>query len=165
MIVEQGSTIEPTRLRCRGDRHRPGCAHLGADPVRIRCRGDKHRPGCGHLTAEPRPIGRPKANRRRDAALAREAERRTKTGLISADDPQDSGEPEGDHNTHKSRPLIGPYPRAEGVKQRPIHGATKTPVIEPCPRCSYAYADGGYCESCGWSLPHPFPHQARRRVA
>jgi hypothetical protein len=26
-------------------------------------------------------------------------------------------------------------------------------VIEPCPNCMFAYADGGYCEECGWSKP------------
>jgi len=32
-----------------------------------------------------------------------------------------------------------------------LHGAGNRPVIEVCPNCSYAYADGGYCESCGWT--------------
>ncbi len=27
--------------------------------------------------------------------------------------------------------------------------------IEPCPRCRYPSADGGYCPACGWSLPRP----------
>lgn len=34
-----------------------------------------------------------------------------------------------------------------------IHGATGTAVTSPCPVCSYAYADGGYCQSCGWHKP------------
>ena len=34
-----------------------------------------------------------------------------------------------------------------------LHGATGRPVIEICPNCMYAYADGGYCEECGWSKP------------
>lgn len=32
-----------------------------------------------------------------------------------------------------------------------IHGASFRPIIEPCPKCSFAYADGGYCPSCGWT--------------
>lgn len=27
------------------------------------------------------------------------------------------------------------------------------PPTEVCPVCLYAYADGGYCPDCGWSLP------------
>lgn len=23
-------------------------------------------------------------------------------------------------------------------------------ISEPCPNCHYAYADGGYCQECGW---------------
>jgi hypothetical protein len=26
-------------------------------------------------------------------------------------------------------------------------------VVQPCPNCLYAYADGGYCPECGWSMP------------
>jgi hypothetical protein len=32
-----------------------------------------------------------------------------------------------------------------------IHGGTSRPIIEVCPNCSYAYADGGYCPECGWT--------------
>lgn len=32
-----------------------------------------------------------------------------------------------------------------------IHGASGTGAItEVCPKCGYAYADGGYCPDCGW---------------
>lgn len=34
-----------------------------------------------------------------------------------------------------------------------VHGHTGRPVIEPCPKCGFAYADGGYCDECGWSAP------------
>lgn len=34
-----------------------------------------------------------------------------------------------------------------------IHGETTRPIIEPCPNCSFAYADGQFCPSCGWSGP------------
>ena len=27
--------------------------------------------------------------------------------------------------------------------------------VERCPRCDFPEADGGYCPSCGWSLPRP----------
>lgn len=29
-------------------------------------------------------------------------------------------------------------------------------IADQCPRCSFPEAAGGYCEACGWSLPHPF---------
>jgi hypothetical protein len=25
------------------------------------------------------------------------------------------------------------------------------PITQVCPKCAYAYADGGYCSECGWS--------------
>jgi hypothetical protein len=32
-----------------------------------------------------------------------------------------------------------------------VHGAVGSgPVSSPCPKCGYAYADGGYCGDCGW---------------
>ena len=34
---------------------------------------------------------------------------------------------------------------------KPIHGGTGRPIVEVCPNCSYAYADGGYCPECGWT--------------
>jgi hypothetical protein len=27
------------------------------------------------------------------------------------------------------------------------------PVTEVCPNCLYVYADGGWCEKCGWTAP------------
>lgn len=33
------------------------------------------------------------------------------------------------------------------------HGDTRQAVIERCPACGFAYADGGYCEECGWFRP------------
>ena len=33
-----------------------------------------------------------------------------------------------------------------------IHGDTRQPIIEPCPKCGFAYADGGYCPDCGWTV-------------
>lgn len=55
--------VDPTRQRCRGDAHRPGCSHIGNDPTRQRCSPDliRHRPGCRHLNQQPsRPVGRPR---------------------------------------------------------------------------------------------------------
>jgi hypothetical protein len=40
-----------------------------------------------------------------------------------------------------------------------LHGAAGQAVTQPCPSCGYAYADGGYCEDCGWSRDlkrHPY---------
>ena len=37
------------------------------------------------------------------------------------------------------------------VDAKPIHGGTSRAIIEVCPNCSYAYADGGYCSECGWT--------------
>ena len=43
-----------------------------------------------------------------------------------------------------------------------IHGATGRPVIEPCPNCGFAYADGGFCEECPWQKYDPqCPHCTR----
>lgn len=40
-----------------------------------------------------------------------------------------------------------------------IHGATNQAVIEPCPNCGYAYADGGACPECPWTRYDPnCPH-------
>jgi hypothetical protein len=35
-----------------------------------------------------------------------------------------------------------------------FHGVIGSGAItEPCPQCMYAYADGGYCPECGWTMP------------
>ena len=40
-----------------------------------------------------------------------------------------------------------------------VKGATGQPVIEICPNCGYAYADGGYCPECDWTAFDPnCPH-------
>lgn len=52
--------------------------------------------------------------------------------------------PETYKQTEKDRDLA----RIEKPK---LHGATGQPVIEPCPNCGYAYADGGYCMECGYT--------------
>lgn len=53
-------------------------------------------------------------------------------------------------------------PVSEGyvAKDKPaIKGATGQAVIEPCPNCGYAYADGGYCPECDWTAYNPnCPH-------
>lgn len=46
-----------------------------------------------------------------------------------------------------------------GKVKKEIHGATGRAVVEPCPNCSYAYADGGACSECGWFQSVPgCPH-------
>jgi hypothetical protein len=45
--------------------------------------------------------------------------------------------------------------KADPTDAEPVlHGMVGNGAItEPCPNCMYAYADGGYCPSCGWSRP------------
>jgi hypothetical protein len=50
-------------------------------------------------------------------------------------------------------------PVSEGMVAKTIKGITGQPVVEPCPNCGFAYADGGYCPECGWTKYHPTcPH-------
>lgn len=127
------------RLRCRGDNHKPNCAHLGLDPSRKYCRGDKHRMGCEHLGDEkPRVVGRPRVNRVRAAALRREANKRAKSGLISQDDPQYPSRVASDHAPHETPPEIEPY---QGT------------VAISCDRCFVAPAAvivGAHLGDCEW---------------
>lgn len=47
-----------------------------------------------------------------------------------------------------------------------LHGATSQAVTQPCPKCGYAYADGGYCGDCGWARDlqrHPYGSITGRR--
>lgn len=46
-------------------------------------------------------------------------------------------------------------PAAADLPEGPtLHGMVGSGAItQPCPECGYAYADGGYCPDCGWSLP------------
>jgi len=40
-----------------------------------------------------------------------------------------------------------------------LKGVTGQAVIEPCPNCGFAYADGGFCPECGWTRYDPnCPH-------
>lgn len=64
--------------------------------------------------------------------------------------------PKGKHNIKVVRPVEPVYTqtRKEPVvmtveKTATIWGATSRAVIEPCSKCNYAYADGGYCPECG----------------
>lgn len=69
------TTIEEGRFRCRGDKHKSHCAHLGLDPTRTRCQGDKHKSHCAHLSQRlpSRPVGRPRKARkaRSDSRVSR----------------------------------------------------------------------------------------------
>ena len=41
--------------------------------------------------------------------------------------------------------------RASSAYEGEIHGVKGTsPITAVCPKCGYAYADGGYCSDCGW---------------
>lgn len=43
-----------------------------------------------------------------------------------------------------------------------LKGATGRPVVEPCPSCGFAYADGAFCPECGWTRYDPTcPHCKR----
>lgn len=43
-----------------------------------------------------------------------------------------------------------------------LKGATGRPVVEPCPSCGFAYADGAHCPECGWTRYDPTcPHCKR----
>lgn len=76
-------TIEASRLRCRGNLHKPGCSHLGRDLSRQRCRGGRHRPGCRHLApTKPGPVRR---NRRSEAQQRRWQKVRTDRASNAAD--------------------------------------------------------------------------------
>ena len=130
------------RLRCRGDRHRPGCAHLGNDPTRKLCRGDEHKPNCRHLNPAIRPVGRPRVNRRREAALRREAARRSAASsvlvvvdLATSDTKLPNPGPETDHDVLKTPPEIGPYQGTGGPsdKERPHRRCQACPTVEVTP--------------------------------
>lgn len=56
------------------------------------------------------------------------------------------GRPKGSKNKPKPIEVVEEAPEPELHGQRPGR-----PVIETCPNCLYAYADGGYCEECGWT--------------
>jgi len=43
-----------------------------------------------------------------------------------------------------------------------LHGMTSQPVIEPCPNCNYAYADGGWCPECPYGGGDTFTIEQRR---
>lgn len=52
------------------------------------------------------------------------------------------------------RVITEPDPEVMTIKKdkKPIHGdRVGRAVVEPCPNCSFAYADGGYCPECGWT--------------
>jgi hypothetical protein len=61
-------------------------------------------------------------------------------------------------------------PDADAAPVEPVlHGMVGSgPVTEVCPMCMYAYADGGYCQECGWMKPfirHPYGSITGRRIA
>lgn len=50
-------------------------------------------------------------------------------------------------------PEKSPTPTHEPDSPPETWGGGSTAITRPCPNCGYAYADGGYCPECGWSLP------------
>lgn len=51
-----------------------------------------------------------------------------------------------------------PAPRKKWVTK--LTHPTYQLIADICPQCGFPEAEGGYCEECGWSLPHPL---AKRR--
>jgi hypothetical protein len=54
-------------------------------------------------------------------------------------------------------------------KSDEYRGTGRQAVVEPCPKCGYGYADGGYCPECGWvrfdpKCPHCRKEQDRRKM-
>jgi hypothetical protein len=59
-----------------------------------------------------------------------------------------------------------PDPTVEIVQKTApkLHGQTNHAVIEPCPNCGYAYADGGACPECPWTRFDPScPHCRKQK--
>ena len=146
-------TIEPGRLRCRGERHKPGCAHLGNDLTRTRCRGGAHVPGCRHLIP-PYSAGGTGA---RQPASARDI-RAQKAGLIPpkvatlapAYPPENWGvsdlvyEAGSVTGTHRGKVVGRLNPAGVIVRDAAIWAWN-----EPCPACN-AKTQFGYCTRCVW---------------
>ena len=60
----------------------------------------------------------------------------------------------------KADPVSSPTPESSSApdveEDLQLWGMKGTGAItEPCPNCLYAYADGGYCQECGWMAPIP----------
>lgn len=90
----------------------------------------------------PWPKGKPRVGyvRKDGEAHARKGEGQKRIQVIRRDDPK---------YTQTRQKDVDPD-RIEKVA-KPIQGATGRPIVEVCPNCSYAYADGGYCRECGWT--------------
>lgn len=88
----------------------------------------------------PWPKGVPRVGyvKKDGTAHARKGEGQKRIQVIRRDDPK------------YQQTKTDKEPRVEKAV-KPIHGMTGRPVIEVCPNCSYAYADGGYCSECGWT--------------
>ena len=61
--------------------------------------------------------------------------------------------PKGVPRKGYKKPAMIDLPPDEPTKEPELHGMTGVAIVRPCPMCLYAYADGGYCPECGWSLP------------
>jgi hypothetical protein len=64
--------------------------------------------------------------------------------------------PKGAHNIKVVKPVAPVYTQTKTVKPEgllvekspTLWGYGSRPIIEPCPNCNYAYADGGWCPEC-----------------
>ena len=131
------------RQRCRGDNHKPNCAHLGLDPDRRRCRGEKHAFHCDHVRAA-------------EAAKTADSGR----DLLKTDDlGPDSESPETGGSSGMALPdltLIAPYRGHPGVIDNVSPAREKRwRWNDPCPHLGCgAPTRFGYCTNCRWVCPN-----------
>lgn len=68
--------------------------------------------------------------------------------LVGSRKPQDIAKPtKGPKTPTKALPVVSIVPSAPQGKV----AVSTRPVVEPCPNCQQPYADGGFCEACGWT--------------
>jgi hypothetical protein len=96
----------------------------------------KGKPRKGHINKDGT------AHARKGEKLARELQSEVRVRKVTPDPEGYSG-------------ITVVKPQGEVVSKSNLHGVTGRPVIEPCPNCGFAYADGGWCEECNWSKPRP----------
>ena len=156
-------TVEPGRLRCRGDKHRPGCAHLGNDETRRYCSGDKHRPGCKHQigpyfakgpTTRPRKKGT-KRTPKSGLIRGKTASSNPKTGVVTDVSPYaESGGNWGVGDRLYERNSVHGFAHGKVVgRVRESDGSVIRSKDwawgDPCPLC-LSVTEFGYCVKCSW---------------
>lgn len=162
--------VEPTRQRCRGDAHRPGCAHLGNDPTRKLCRGDAHKPNCRHLhPVASRPVGRPRKVRkvRSDNGVSRSIAREVEGSGTSIHPAIRRADIERETTAEISRYMgtAGPSDKDRGSVPPAYPAPTIRGSSQSCSNCGTVEAAGSYCTKClaGWAprIGRPAPASSR----